>query len=689
MQFIKIKIICLSILLFTIPAKSQTGNIIDPVRANTLLSELSGVIAKEHVINLSTFDRSGASKGYMDALLYVKKCAEEYGAETKIDRFPADGKTIYLNHRKARYAWEKKSAKLTMIEPFEEKIIDFAEIPTALIKRSNSADIITELVDVGSGLIDEDYIGKDVRGKIVLASGNSYAVFEKAIRERGAAGIITYWENHEPSRDRFPDQVAWVSIPQELNTEHFGFSVSIKIANRLKRLLRNHGTIKLHAQVDARNIVGEFAVLNAVIPGKIDPGKEVIFVSHLNHYKPGSNDNASGNGLNLEILRTYMTLIHSNKILSPAYTVRFLWLQEHTGSSIYVDRYRDIGDRGIIVINLDMVGEDVLQCESSFRITLTPDSCPGFANDLMEALANYVAARNITEYGGTKIPFTYVLEPYNGGISDHYWFVSQGIAIPSSFMYYWPDNYYHSNEDTPDRVDPTALRRVGMIAGGAGLIAAFPVESEITALVSEVTAKSASRLTQDVSRAVTDLITSDKQTVQEVYNSAANRMDWIIRRDAAAIETVSAVAPSAKARNAVKAHVSQYKILCDSEKARLAAFFEARCKELGTSSKAVSLSEQERFYNSLIPEKLFPGPLTVSYVADKLGKERYQWYVDAESNIPNFFVIKDEILNFIDGKRSVLKIANAVRAEYGEVSTDIVYTFIEGLTHADMIEFKK
>ena len=74
---------------------------------------------------------------------------------------------------------------------------------------SRSADVTAELIDVGAGTAESDYQGKDVKGKIVLASGNSRAVHALAVWKFGAAGVISY----APQRPYFPDQAAFTSIP--------------------------------------------------------------------------------------------------------------------------------------------------------------------------------------------------------------------------------------------------------------------------------------------------------------------------------------------------------------------------------------------------------------------------------------------------------------------------------------------
>ncbi len=159
---------------------------------DSILCELSGLRAMDSIYRLCTFDRSGASQGLLDAQNWVLERFKGWGIQdVRLVPFPADGEKIYLDTHPAGYAWEKKSAVLSLVEPYSKKIIDYAEVPTALVQYSNSADVTAELIDVGPGLADQDYAGKNIKGKIVFASGDAYAVYPLAIKKYGAIGIVS------------------------------------------------------------------------------------------------------------------------------------------------------------------------------------------------------------------------------------------------------------------------------------------------------------------------------------------------------------------------------------------------------------------------------------------------------------------------------------------------------------------
>jgi hypothetical protein len=118
-------------------------------------------------------DREGAAAGLSDAA---------------IERFPADGKTLYA-HFRSYLGWNPVSAALEEVSPRPRLIASFPDLPVALADYSQDADVTAELVDVGRGTDAKSYDGKDVRGKIVLADGPLPG--QLACEERGAAGFLS------------------------------------------------------------------------------------------------------------------------------------------------------------------------------------------------------------------------------------------------------------------------------------------------------------------------------------------------------------------------------------------------------------------------------------------------------------------------------------------------------------------
>jgi len=89
----------------------------------------------------------------------------------------------------------------------------------------------------------------------------------------------------------------------------------------------------LHAHVKAGQHPGNYEVVTATIPGADSKLKEeeIAFSCHLDHQRPGANDNASGCVTILEVARTLQKLISEGKLARPARTIRFIFRRRLKG----------------------------------------------------------------------------------------------------------------------------------------------------------------------------------------------------------------------------------------------------------------------------------------------------------------------------------------------------------------------
>src|SRR6185437_11306903 len=108
--------------------------------------------------------------------------------------------------------------------------------------------------------------------------------------------------------------------------------------------------IRLHAVVKAGQHPRNLEVVTATIPGA-DPklkDEEIVFSCHLDHQRPGANDNASGCVTILEVARTLQRFITDGKLPRPARTIRFIWPPEIEGSLTLLN------GKALHVINIPM-----------------------------------------------------------------------------------------------------------------------------------------------------------------------------------------------------------------------------------------------------------------------------------------------------------------------------------------------
>jgi hypothetical protein len=175
-------------------AQSKPPLLPEPVVA-ALANELSGETAKRNLEFISRQHRMRASRGFRTAADFIVEQARSYGLEdARVLQFPADGKTFY-GTQKARPAWDAEFAELWEMGTTPLRIASWDAMPLVLAQDSESANVTAELVDVGAGTSERDYAGKDVRGKLVLASTQPEGVARLAVEKYGAVGILSYAQN--------------------------------------------------------------------------------------------------------------------------------------------------------------------------------------------------------------------------------------------------------------------------------------------------------------------------------------------------------------------------------------------------------------------------------------------------------------------------------------------------------------
>ncbi|MCX5829743.1 MAG: DUF4910 domain-containing protein [Deltaproteobacteria bacterium] len=189
--------------------------------------------------------------------------------------------------------------------------------------------------------------------------------------------------------------------------------------------------------------------LDVHVPGKGD--REIIIVAHLDHPKPSANDNASGAAMMMELINYYVKC-------RPKISLRFLFTVEYFGTVAYCHRYeKELG--GIMAgISLDMVGAD----QNISGSTLIVDEIPHHHVSSLDLLLRHrlkevARGGNYREIGNSLPVYRCDFQYYTGG-SDHYILNDATIGIPASCLNTYPDPFYHTRNDTADKISPETLK---------------------------------------------------------------------------------------------------------------------------------------------------------------------------------------------------------------------------------------
>ncbi|MFC1724886.1 DUF4910 domain-containing protein [candidate division KSB1 bacterium] len=675
----------LIVMLFLLSASvfAQTDiRLLDNNTINTFIQEISGERAKDYVLEISKYHRirgGGPDTDYEKAALYIESELRNAGIEdVTVFRYLSDGIKKYGTWP-SPVGFRVKSGKLYMTEPVSELWCDFSETAVSLMAYSNGGNDEGEVVFVGSGLSDSDYEGKDVRGKIVFAERSDAAsLMRKAVLEKGALGIIMGFSGR-PDRYQFPDLVEnhRISITgEEAKRGKWGFALSYRQTERLKRILDSGRKVVMRAEVDAELFAGHMPVVSATIPGAEQPEKEVFFMGHLDHYKPGANDNASGSAGMLEIIKVLKKLIDEKKIDPPKRTLRFLWVPEAHGTAAFIENNPDIVKRGILGINLDMIGEDYEKCNGVMVITSTPLAIPSFLDALIEHFVVLVDRLNIRTAAGRNFVFNYRIRGYSGG-SDHIMFNDPEINVPS-IMIVHGDHFHHSSYDTPDKVDPTEMKRSMLLGLFTGWTAANYDENNIKNLI-ELVFNNLVKKSDDYSlRYMSYLKNSENSLIHKCIRDIRTYYDILKEYGSKDFDSILANVQQVDI-NIIKDNISLFKAYVDIQKTRLNNYYRELCRERGIRNTRAYMNNFEKECSEIYPKRIEKMPLSWEFLyGSVLG--------DNIRNVRQLnYEIIQELLNFINGKSNLIYLRNAVSAEFREVDLETVRDLFEELKKAGIV----
>jgi len=655
--------------------------------------ELSGEAAKRNLEGITREHRVRGSRGFRTAAELVLERAKAYGlSDAQILEFPADGKTLY-GTQKSRLAWDADFAELWELRQQGSvwtpavRIASWEAMPVSLAEDSESGDATADLMDVGNGTRESDYAGKDVRGKLVLVGAQPGAVQHLAIGVHGAAGIVSYAQNQRSAWSGEDENlVRWGHLESFGGDKTFAFMVSLKTARALRDRLARGEQIRMHAVVKAGQHPGVLSVVTATIPGA-DPklrDEEIAYSCHLDHQRPGANDNASGCVAILEVARTLQKLINEGKLTRPARTLRFIWPPEIEGTTTLLNAKPEFARRIKAVVHMDMVGGGPVT-KATFHVTRGPASLPSFVYDIGAAFGEFVNKES-EQYAGTgealypfvdpeggKEPLHARMVEYSMG-SDHDVYEEGSFRIPAIYMNDEPDRYIHTNGDVAANIDPTKLKRAAFIGAASGYFLAQMATTDTPEVVHIVERASLGRAAVVLEREQIWRALYPDDPAKALYPDDLTRVALHYETD-----VLGSIAEFAPADLEVRTDASQF------------------VKDL----KQIFIFDKHTFNDVLIVEEgdrdiVFrrndnpKGPMAVfgyDYLTDHYGADRtaklallsYQGLRGSGSEYAY------EVLNFVDGKRTIAQIRDAVAAEYGPVPLKMVGDYLHALEEIGVI----
>ncbi|MFC1562088.1 M28 family peptidase [candidate division KSB1 bacterium] len=671
-------------------------SLLPPEQLDEIVGEASGETAWNTIMETGGYNKDRQPSEYRGTFYetqYVYDQLRLYGvADAQIVRFPGGE------------VWDAVKGELWEVSPNRVKLASYKDMTAMLVNGSSSADVTAELAWVGGGSSDE-IAQADVRGKIVVTDGSVSSVHSTACIEQGALGVIAI-NNSRPLFD--PLQLPWSRLGGRGGGQaKFGFMIPPREGQYLIRRLRAGQTITVHAQVETTTQPYDLQDIVCTIPGTDRNAGEVIFSAHLfeGYVKQGANDNKSGSAGILEAARVLHRLVEEGRLPRPRRTIRFLWGPEFSGTGPWVVANKDIMERTLCNINMDMVGEWLSLNQAFFCLMRTSYGNPHYINDVAENYFRYVGESNrerlqnrggsdaipnrIMAPTGSDEPFYYSIETHYGA-SDHEVFNDWGVQVPGVMFIAWPDKWYHTSGDRIDKSDPTQMKRVAVIGAATAYTIANADDKMTVKIAGEITSNGARRLGHQYIRGLEELNNATAATLAEAYKTANVYISTAIAIEKETLESVLELAVN---RNIVSSYVQEQIENIDEIGKRHLSALETHMKTtaqlLGTSEVRVEWTELEQRAARIIPK---PTP--------KIKENGYRGYQQAIAEAQGVspqegqqrgrgggFRNAGELHLLIDGQHSALDIKNMLDAQNAnKADMQQILDYLEILQRAGMIE---
>ncbi|MDT5272611.1 MAG: hypothetical protein QOH49_4797 [Acidobacteriota bacterium] len=688
--------------------RAQTTPFLSDEEIRMLSNEISGDRAFEHIRWLSHWHRDSGMEGFFKARDYVMEAAREAGVdEVRFIDQPLPGPN-----------YTARSAELWMTEPVELKLADIGEQAVYLADMSRDADITAELVDIGDGT--EDALkGLDVKGKIVLTSGPPQRAVDNAVAKRGAVGVVTYQTSENKSPMDYPDQIAWSRIdshPPAGTKGTFAFVLPPRKGDTLRRILHTDGVqdffatgkparggrVVLHAKVDTDmgEAPGHTGFVEAVIRGTRPGVQQIVLTAHLQEEKSSANDDGSGCANLLELSRVFSKLIKEGKMKRPQRDLRFWWTDEIFSEYQLFREHPEEMKKILANVHQDMTGANLAMGSRVQHLIFAPHSRTSYLDAIFESVGTFLINTNngylaASRQGGLPRPFTRPLystrgtrQGYNArfvphfGSSDHLVFLEGAVGIPAVALINWDDPYIHSSDDDLYQIDQTQLRRNNFLIGSLAYFLSNATDEDIPLLVAETFAQGSKRLANDM-RVAMELLVEARREPDGGWKQASTVVEQGVLREARALESIRVFG----AGNNTERSIDDMKKLMTSSHAPLGELAQFYSQLHGTNpTQPAPLTDAERAASRKVPANV----------------ASFDTYLTNRGKVPGAAggalhgLMRTEVYNFVDGRRSYYDIYKAVYAEsaaagswyYGTVTLEDVVRLLDAAVAAGALTLK-
>lgn len=249
----------------------------------------------------------------------------------------------------------------------------------------------------------------------------------------------------------------------------------------------------------------------------------------------------------------------------------------------------------------------------------TPDTFPSFLNDVCQSVMEFVADLNrerirfrangyrytlpVVSPNGSMDPFYISVEKHYGS-SDHVTYMQH--EIPAVIFVTWPDMWYHSSQDTPDKLDPTQFKRAAVVGMGAMSVLAPAGDETATAIAGESIARGSERMGDAERKGLSYLSdATDPTGLSQAYKEARNTVRHQAEVEKAVVRSVNVLfnSPSEGQKKLVA-----FEKLADERATSLqnevTAYYRLRAEQTKVPVARIELTGAEKEASRIIAERV-------------------------------------------------------------------------------------
>jgi hypothetical protein len=169
-----------------------------------------------------------------------------------------------------------------------------------------------------------------------------------------------------------------------------------------------------------------------------------------------------------------------------------------------------------------------------------------------------------------------------------------------------------------------------------------------------------------------------------------DRLEHIVWREEEAIKSVRRLAAGADLNILIAGCLKEISTCRKQEhdKVEKVLSFIAKENKLKMPEK-LKEAQNEKKAKAMIPRRLFKGALSTDVIRKEFAEKEYTWYEEMTKKDIDFEKKMTELLNFMDGKRTLSNIVKAVSTEYGGFKVEDALRFAQNMEKLKLISISQ